>query len=149
MPAKKRRRASARRGRAAGPGQQSLRAEIERFRATYVKTFGAMPPSPGNRFEFSGDVNPEYLVLLESVRGHAMYSDVFDDKWSQMILFAVMLGEHNFDGAAAHAAAARHYGASWEQLHKVVELAATSVLVWRSNRGTNILKAIRDREKAR
>jgi hypothetical protein len=147
MAAKKRRRAPARR--AARPSQRSLRAEIERFRATYMKTFGAMPPSPGNRFEFSGDINPDYLVLLESVRGHAMYSDVFDNKWSQMLLFAVMLGEHNFDGAAAHAAAARHYGASWEQLHKVVELAATSVLVWRSNRGTNILKAIRDREKAR
>jgi hypothetical protein len=131
------------------PDRASLQAEIERFRETYVKTFGAMPPSPGNRFEFSSDVNPEYLVLLEKLRGHAMYSEVFDDKFSQMFLFAVMLGEHNFDGAAAHAAAARQYGASWEQLHKIVELAATSVMVWRSNRGTNILKGIRDREKAR
>lgn len=143
--------AKARKSAAAGkkpPSRKEERqAEIERFRATYVKTFGAMPPSPGNRFAFSGEVNPDYLVLLESLRGHAMYSDVFDNKWSQMILFAVMLGEHNFDGAAAHAAAARRYGASWKQLHKVVELAATSVLVWRSNRGTNILKAIRDREK--
>ena len=147
MAIKKRRRAAAQR--TIRPGKRSLRAAIEDFRSTYVKTFGAMPPSPGNRFEFSGDVNPEYLVLLESVRGHAMYSDVFDNQWSQMILFAVMLGEHNFDGAAAHAMAARHYGASWEQLHKVVEIAATSVLVWRSNRGVNILKSIRDREKAR
>lgn len=130
------------------PGSKSLQAEIERYRETYVKTFGAMPPSPGSRFEFSAKVNPEYLVRLEALRGHAMYSDVFDDKLSQMILFAVMLGEHNFDGAAAHAAAARRYGASWEELHKVVELAATSVVVWRSNRGTNMLKAIRDREKA-
>jgi hypothetical protein len=131
------------------PDKKSLRAAIAGYRETYVKTFGAMPPSPGNRFEFSGDVNPEYLVHLEALRGHAMYSEVFDDRLSQMILFAVMLGEHNFDGAAAHAAAARRYGASWEELHKVVELAATSVVVWRSNRGTNMLKAIRDREKAR
>jgi hypothetical protein len=58
-----------------------------------------------------------------------------------------MLGEHNFDGAAAHAAAARHYGATWAELHKVVELAATSVMVWRSNRGTGALKALRDKEK--
>jgi alkylhydroperoxidase/carboxymuconolactone decarboxylase family protein YurZ len=130
------------------PDRKSLQAEIDRYRETYVKTFGAMPPSPGNRFDFSAKVNPEYLVRLEALRGHAMYSDVFDDKLSQMILFAVMLGEHNFDGAAAHAAAARRYGASWEELHKVVELAATSVVVWRSNRGTNMLKAIRDREKA-
>lgn len=126
----------------------ALQKQIERFRETYVKTFGSMPPSPGNRFAFSGEVNPEYLVLLEGLRGHAMYSEVFDDKFSQMFLFAVMLGEHNFDGAAAHAAAARRYGASWEELHKIVELAATSVMIWRSNRGTNILKAIRDREKA-
>jgi hypothetical protein len=131
------------------PSKRSVLAAIGRFRATYVKTFGAMPPSPGNRFDFSGEVNPEYLVRLEGLRGHAMYSKVFDNKWSQMFLFAVMLGEHNFDGAAAHAAAARRYGASWAQLHKIVELAATSVLVWRSNRGTNILKTIRDREKAR
>ena len=130
-------------------GKASLHAEIERFRATYIKTFGAMPPSPGSRFEFSGDVDPDYLVRLEALRGHAMYSKVFDDKLSQMILFAVMLGEHNFDGAAAHAAAARRYGASWDELHQVVELAATSVVVWRSNRGTNMLKAIRDREKGR
>jgi hypothetical protein len=127
-------------------GKQAFTAEIERFRKTYVKTFGAMPPSPGNRFAFSGEVNPEYLVLMERLRGHAMYSEVFDNKMSQMILFAVMLGEHNFDGAAAHAAAARSYGATWEQLHKVVELAATSVMVWRSNRGTGMLKAIRDKE---
>ena len=127
----------------------ALHAEIERFRATYLKTFGAMPPSPGNRFEFSADVNPEFLILLERLRGHAMYSEVFDDKFSQMFLFAVMLGEHNFDGAASHAAAARRYGATWEQLHKVMELAASSALVWRSNRGANILKLIRDREKGR
>ncbi len=125
---------------------KTLAAEIAEFRKTYEKTFGAMPPSPGNRFAFSGDVNPEYLVHMERLRGHAMYSDVFDNKMSQTILFAVMLGEHNFDGAAAHAAAARRYGATWEELHKVVELAATSVMVWRSNRGTNILKAIRDKE---
>jgi 4-carboxymuconolactone decarboxylase len=134
---------------AAKTGRKSLQAAIDGFRQTYVKTFGAMPPSPGNRFEFSGEVDPEYLIRLEALRGHAMYSQVFDDKLSQMILFAVMLGEHNFDGAAAHAAAARRYGASWEELHQVVELAATSVVVWRSNRGTNMLKAIRDREKGR
>jgi alkylhydroperoxidase/carboxymuconolactone decarboxylase family protein YurZ len=128
--------------------KKTLAAEIAGFRKTYEKTFGAMPPSPGNRFAFSGEINPEYLVHMERVRGHAMYSDVFDNKTSQMILFAVMLGEHNFDGAAAHAAAARHYGATWEQLHKVVELAATSVMVWRSNKGTGALKAIRDKEKS-
>jgi len=127
--------------------EKAFAAEIERFRETYVKTFGAMPPSPGGRFAFSSEIDPEYLVYLEQIRGHAMYSEVFDNKLSQMILFAVMLGEHNFDGAAAHAAAARRYGASWEELHKVVELAATSVTVWRSNRGTNMLKAIRDKER--
>lgn len=127
----------------------SLLDEIERYRKTYVKTFGSMPPSPGNRFAFSSEIDPAYLVRLEAIRGHAMYSDVFDDKLSQMILFAVMLGEHNFDGAAAHAAAARRYGASWKELHKVVELAATSVTVWRSNRGVGMLKAIRDKEEDR
>ena len=130
-----------------GKTAKGLAAEIERFRETYVKTFGSMPPSPGNRFEFSSAVNPDYLVYLEQLRGHAMYSDVFDNKTSQMILFAVMLGEHNFDGAAAHAAAAHRYGATWKELHKVVELAATSVVVWRSNKGTNMLKALRDKER--
>jgi hypothetical protein len=116
--------------------KKTIATEIADFRKTYEKTFGAMPPSPGNRFAFSGEVNPEYLVHMERLRGHAMYSEVFDNKTAQMILFA-----------AAHAGAARHYGATWEELHKVVELAATSVMVWRSNRGTGALKALRDKEK--
>jgi 4-carboxymuconolactone decarboxylase len=38
-----------------------LDGELTRFRESYVELFGMVPPLPAARFEFSGEINPEFL----------------------------------------------------------------------------------------
>ena len=104
--------------------------DLARFRDTYVELFGMLPPLPAARFEFSSEVNPEFLRLSERLRAHAFYSEVFDIKTTHLILFGMLLVEHN-PAAQMHGLAARRAGATWQELHKVVELAAaTKSLAW-------------------
>jgi alkylhydroperoxidase/carboxymuconolactone decarboxylase family protein YurZ len=128
--------------------KKKLAADLKKFRKSYVKLFGTLPPLPSARFEFSGEVDPEFLRLAERMRAHAFYSDVIDGKTTQLILFGMLLVEHNAMGALAHATAARRLGASWEELHKVVELAATTGAFGPANQGGALLKQLRDKELA-
>ena len=128
---------------------KKLPAELTKFRDTYVKLFGTLPPLPTARFEFSGEINPEFLRLSERMRAHTFFSDVIDGKTTQLILFGMLLVEHNQMGAMAHAAAARRLGASWEELHKVMELAATTGALGPANQGTALLKDLRDKERSK
>jgi 4-carboxymuconolactone decarboxylase len=56
-----------------------------------------------------------------------------------------LLVEHN-PAAQMHALAARRAGASWEELHKVVELASATGSLGPANRGGAMLKELRDKE---
>lgn len=123
-------------------------AEIARFRQTYVELFGSMPALPGGRFDFSGEVAPDWLVLIEKLRAHTFYSEVFDEKLTNLILFGMLLCEHN-PAAEVHAMAARRAGASWEELHKVVELSAATKALWPANAGSAMLKSVREKESKR
>jgi 4-carboxymuconolactone decarboxylase len=127
--------------------KKQLPADLEKFRDTYVELFGTLPPLPAARFEVSGEVNPEFLRLSEELRAHAFYSEVFDLKTTQLILFGMLLAERNQAGAQAHAAAARRAGASWEELHKIVELAAATGALAPANQGGALLKTLRDKEQ--
>jgi 4-carboxymuconolactone decarboxylase len=120
-------------------------AEIAKFRETYLELFGSMPALPGGRFDFSGDVAPDWLLLIERLRAHSFYSDVFDEKLTNLILFGMLLVEHN-PAAEVHAVAARRAGASWQELHKVVELAAATKALWPANAGSAMLKTVREKE---
>ena len=119
--------------------------DLAEFRDRYVELFGFLPPLPAARFEFSGEVNPEFLRRAEKLREHAFYSDVFDVKTTNLILFGMLLVEHN-PAAQMHALAARRAGATWEELHKVVELAAATHSLGPANQGSSMLKALRDKE---
>ena len=55
--------------------KKELPADIKKFRDSYVEMFGTLPPLPAARFEFSGDVNPEFLRVSEQLRKGAFYSD--------------------------------------------------------------------------
>jgi 4-carboxymuconolactone decarboxylase len=127
------------------PAKKKLSRDLAKFRDSYVELFGALPALPAARFEFSGDVDPEFLTLLERQRAHAFYSDVFDVKITQLILFGMLLVEHH-PAAQMHAIAARRAGASWEELHKVVELASATGSLAPANQGGAILKDVRDKE---
>ena len=126
--------------------KETLPSDLAKFRDTYVALFGMLPQLPAARFEFSGEVNPEFLRLSEQLRAHAFYSDVFDVKTTQLILFGMLLAERNHAGAQAHAAAARRAGASFKELHKIVELAAATGSLGPANQGTALLKALEEKE---
>jgi alkylhydroperoxidase/carboxymuconolactone decarboxylase family protein YurZ len=128
--------------------KKKLPADLVRFRDSYVEMFGNLPPLPAARFEFSGDVNPEFLRVSEQLRRDAFYSGVIDMKTTQLILFGMLLAEHNPVGAQAHAAAARKAGASWEELHTVMQLAAATGALWAANNGGALLKTLRDKEQS-
>ena len=125
--------------------KKEIPADLAKFRASYVDLFGFLPPFPAARFEFSGDVNPEFLRRAESLREHAFYSDVFDVKTTNLMLFGMLLVERN-QAAQMHALAARRAGASWKELHKVVELASATQSLGPANQGSFMLKSLRDKE---
>ena len=127
------------------PDKDDMPVDLAEFRDSYVKLFGSLPPLPAARFEFSGKINPEFLRRAEALRAHAFYSDVFDVKTTNLILFGMLLVEHN-PAAQMHALAARRAGATWEELHKVVELASTTGALGPANQGSAMLKTLHDGE---
>ena len=120
--------------------------DLKEFRDGYVELFGSLPQLPAARFAFSGEVDPQALRLVEQLRAHAFYSDVFDVKMTNLILFGMLLVEHH-PAAQMHALAARRAGASWQELHKVVELASATGALAPANQGSALLQALREKEK--
>jgi 4-carboxymuconolactone decarboxylase len=127
--------------------EDDLPDDLAAFRDSYVGLFGELPALPAARFALSGEVDPQALRLLEQLRAHAFYSDVFDVKTTNLILFGMLLVEHH-PAAQMHALAARRAGASWQELHKVVELACATGALAPANQGSALLKALRDKEQA-
>jgi 4-carboxymuconolactone decarboxylase len=125
--------------------KKELPEDLAKFRDSYVELFGHLPTLPAARFEFSGDTNPEFLRRIEALRAEAFYSDVFDVKTTNLILFGMLLVEHH-PAAQMHALAARRAGASWPELHKVMELASATGALAPANQGAAMLKALRDKE---
>lgn len=130
------------------PPKDEFASDLAEFRDSYVDLFGSLPPLPAARFEFSGEINPEFLRRAEQLRAHAFYSDVFDIKTTHLILFGMLLVERNA-AAQMHALAARRAGANWQELHKVVELASITGTLGPANLGSAMLKTLRDNEASR
>jgi 4-carboxymuconolactone decarboxylase len=129
------------------PAPEQLPEDLREFRESYEELIGFVPPRVAARFEITADVAPEFLRLQEELRASAMYSDVFDVKTTQLLLFGILLGLMG-DAARLHAIAARRAGASWEELHKVVELAFLFRGMPAMNLGCEILAAMRREEEA-
>jgi alkylhydroperoxidase/carboxymuconolactone decarboxylase family protein YurZ len=119
--------------------------DLKAFRDSYVELFGSLPQLPAARFAFSGEVDPQALRLVEALRAHAFYSDVFDVKTTNLILFGMLLVEHH-PAAQMHALAARRAGATWQELHKVVELASATGALAPANQGSALLQALLEKE---
>lgn len=124
---------------------QQNQSDIAAFRDSYTEMFGEVPPLPRAKFEFSSDVDPEALLIVEKLRAHAFYNDVFDMKTTQLMLFSMLLIEGS--GAAKfHALAARKAGATWEELHKVMELATAVSALGPMNKGGALLNELKKEE---
>ena len=89
----------------------------------YVDAFGTMPPIPGERLETGAVLAPALNLACEEARKNALFSDVFDNKTSQLMVVAIMAGSFS-PGLNWHLRAARKYGATWEELYKTVEIAS-------------------------
>ncbi|GAA6622689.1 carboxymuconolactone decarboxylase family protein [Scytonema sp. NUACC26] len=122
-----------------------LPADLAAFQNSYAELFGSVPPLPAAKFEFIGDIDPEALRLAEQLRAHAFYSDIFDTKTTQLMLFGMLL-VLGAGAARFHAIAARRTGATWEELHKVAELASAVVALGPLNNGSAILNELRTDE---
>lgn len=98
----------------------ALQEFIEPF---YIEPFGEMPPIPLARLVHGAVHDVDGTVKAEESRRDAIFSDAFDKKTSQLFVVAIMCGTGSA-GLPWHVRAARRYGASWEELNKVVEIAA-------------------------
>ena len=129
------------------PAPDDLPPDLAAYRASYEELIGFVPPRVAARFELSAGVAPDFLRLQEEMRARAMYSDVFDVKTTQLMLFGILLALMG-DAARLHALAARRAGAGWGELHKVVELAFLFRGMPAMNLGCEILAKMRADEAA-
>jgi alkylhydroperoxidase/carboxymuconolactone decarboxylase family protein YurZ len=120
----------------------SLPPDLAAFLDSYAQLFGSVPPLPAAKFQFSGEIDPDALRLVEQLRAHAFNSTIFDTKTTQLMLFGMLLMQ-GADAAKFHAIAARRAGASWEELHKVMELATAVAALGSMNRGSALLNDLK------
>src|SRR5690349_788990 len=104
------------------PPRQMEADDLAAMRAPYAELIGFVPPRIMARTELGSRLDPDLLRLQEEMRLKAMYPDCFDTKTSQLMLFGILLALMG-DAARLHASAARRAGATWEELHAVVNLA--------------------------
>lgn len=124
------------------PQPTPLPDDLEMFRDSYKEMFGEVPPLPTAKFAFSGEIDPAALRLAEQFRAHAFSNTVFDAKATQLLLFGMLLATGS-PAAHHHAHAARRAGASWEELHQVVELASVVSALGPFNQGSAMLHTLR------
>ena len=122
--------------------------DINDYYESYRDLLGFIPPRVQARFDMTGALAPDFLLLQEQMREHIMYSDVFDVKTTQLMLFGILLALMS-DAARLHAIAARRAGASWEELHKVVELAFLFRGMSAANIGCELLAKLQAEEAAK
>ncbi len=131
------------------PSRHALADDLDAFGRTYAELFGVVPPLPAARMELSGTVAPEFSLLAEKIRAHALAPQgMFDVRTIQLFCFGMLLVEGH-DAAYWHARAARRNGASWQDLHKVIEMATAVTSGFGAlNRGGALLAKLRKEEEA-
>ena len=113
--------------------------EIAKFVGPYYEaSFGEFPAFPAQRMALGAEIAPEFTRLAEELRAGALYSDALENKTAQLITFA-LLASRASAGAYWHAKAARKYGASWDELHKTMEIACLMTGVPAMNEGGQAL----------
>jgi alkylhydroperoxidase/carboxymuconolactone decarboxylase family protein YurZ len=103
--------------------RQPIPEDLAAAYATYQPLLGSLPAELANRFAVSGELAPDFLLLFERMRAYVFFSDIFDEKITQLLVFGMFLVLHR-EAARLHALAARRAGATWAEIHAIVELAA-------------------------
>jgi alkylhydroperoxidase/carboxymuconolactone decarboxylase family protein YurZ len=125
--------------------EPELPPDLDAYRDSYVKLFGTLPPLPRGKFSFTGAIDPDGLRLAEAFRKHAFENDVYDERTTQLIAFAVLIASAS-PAAKWHAISARKAGATWEELQAVVTIAAVVQGSIAGNMGGSLLDEVRQAE---
>ena len=104
----------------------------------YVASFGEFPPLPRARMTLGAEISPQFTLAAEELRKQALYSGVLDNKTAQLIALALLIGRASA-GSYWHAKAALKHGATWAELHKVMEIAVLMNGVGAMNEGGQAL----------
>jgi alkylhydroperoxidase/carboxymuconolactone decarboxylase family protein YurZ len=121
------------------PDTPPMPKEIARYvEPYYVASFGEFPTFPRERMAFGAELSPDFTQAAEELRKQALYSDALDNKTAQLIAMALLISRASA-GTYWHAKAARKYGATWAELHKVMEIAVLMNGVSAMNEGGQAL----------
>ncbi len=112
--------------------------ELRTLAKPYHDLIGHLPPRVEARHTISGAIDARVVLLQENIRDHVMSPDCFDDKVTQLLVFAMLMMDLS-DAAKTHAIAARRCGASWAELQAVVSLCFLFRGIPAANRGAAIL----------
>jgi len=104
----------------------------------YVELIGHLPPRVAARHSITGAIDRRLVTLQEDLRNHVMSPACFDDKTTQLLVFAMLMMDLS-DAAKTHAIAARRCGATWEELQAVVSLCFLFRGISAANRGAALL----------
>lgn len=118
---------------------------VARHKPTYTELLGFFPPRVEARLTFTGALDPKIVEMQEALRTHAMDTPHLDPKVTQLLLFGMLLMDGN-DAAETHAIAARHEGASWQELQAAVSLCFLFRGLPAANRGADTLARVAARE---
>ena len=92
---------------------------IEKF---YTEPYGEVPPPIASRMAAGAELAPDFNMFVEKMRTNAFFSDVLDQKTTQLIVLGILAGIGT-PGCYYHVKSARKYGASWEEIFKTAEIA--------------------------
>jgi alkylhydroperoxidase/carboxymuconolactone decarboxylase family protein YurZ len=140
--------------------QQDMKYSLERIGAAplspeqlsalaqpYRELIGEVPPRVAARHYFTGAIDERIVSLQEQIRNHVMSPACFDDKTTQLLVFAMLMMDLS-DAAKTHAVAARRCGATWIELQAVVSLCFLFRGIPAANRGAALLAELAASEPA-
>lgn len=113
----------------------------------YHDLIGHLPPRVAARHLFTGAIDGRVVALQEEIRNHVMSPACFDDKTTQLLVFAMLMMDLS-DAAKTHAIAARRCGATWAELQAVVSLCFLFRGVSAANRGAALLAELASHDPA-
>jgi 4-carboxymuconolactone decarboxylase len=119
--------------------------DVQAYRRSYEQLYGEMPPIPMANLELEATLAPRYLERLEDLRHEVLLSGPLAVKDVQLLCFALELAELS-DAAYWHARGARRQGASWQELHQVVEVTALLRGLGPSHRGCSVILRLQGEE---
>lgn len=120
--------------------------EIDGYYRSYEEMLGSVPAIVSARFKFSAELDPEFLRAFEALRARIVHNPTFDAKTTQLMLFTGLLASGKHFAARYHAIGARREGATWQELHTVVELASLVDGLSAMNNGIEMLSSIASQE---